>query len=432
MRILWLIDLDYQFELRHGASLRFFNLAHELIAQGHDVYFATRHKPTDDPIRKARYLEQLREERFISGHVEVEYAPRTAVRRLAQLAIHPALVNALLRASQQAVCERVETFVQTQGIDVGIVSSRALLFLVPRLRRALPLLIDWIDSMTLFWLREIRLQLGKGRLAAIPYRLRRLGETYLEERYYGRQGELNLTVSPVDKHCLDMIARRPQRNRVLMNGVRVPPSAANVAPLKHRLIFSGNMDFPPNYEGAIWFADNVLPLLRQRHPDIVFVIAGANPVPQLMARRSPNVIVTGFVDDLVVELTKSQLCVAPLVSGGGFKNKIIEAIAAGRYVAGTSRAVEFLDRTTRSHLLVGDTPAALAGHILSYLETPQRYQPALETLRHLVEAEFSWANRARELLACVRACMGDKTGNACLPPDRGLGRKKSASSSTIG
>jgi glycosyltransferase involved in cell wall biosynthesis len=431
MRILWLIDLDYQFELRHGASLRFFNLAHELIAQGHDVYFATRHKPTDDPVLKARYLEQLREERFISGHVEVEYAPRTAVRRLAQLAIHPALVNALLRRSQRPVCERIETFVQTHGIDVSIVSNRALLFLVPRLRRALPLLIDWIDSMTLFWLREIRLQLGKGRLAPIPYRLRRLGETYLEERYYGRQCELNLTVSPVDKHCLDLITRRPQRNRVLMNGVRVPP-AADVAPMKHRLIFFGNMDFPPNYEGAIWFVDHVLPLLRQRHPDIVFVIAGANPVPQLMARRSANVIVTGFVDDLAVEIAKSQLGVAPLMSGGGFKNKIIEAIAAGRYVAGTSRAVEFLDRTTRSHLLVGDTPSALAGHILSYLENPQRFQPALETLRQVVLAEFSWANRAQELLDRVHACMGDETGSARLPPDRDLGRKKSVSSSTIG
>jgi polysaccharide biosynthesis protein PslH len=414
MRILWLIDLDYQSEMRHGATLRFFNLAHELIAQGHAVYFATRHKLADDPVRKARYLERLREERFISGHVEVDYDPGTVVRRLAQLAVHPALVNALLRASQEAVCRRIEAFVKNQRIDACIVNNRALLFLVPRLRQSIPMLIDWIDSMTLFWLREIRLQLRKGRLTSMPYRLRRLVETYLEERYYGRQCELNLTVSPADKHCLDLLTRRPRRNCVLLNGVRARPAAANVAPTKHRLIFSGNMDFPPNYQAAIWFVDNVLPLLRQRRPDIVFVIAGANPVPQLMARQSANVVVTGFVDDLALEIAKSQLCVAPLVSGGGFKNKIIEAIAADRYVVGTSRAVEFLDQTARSHLLVGDTPAALAEHILSYLENPQRYQPALHTLQQLVRAEFSWANRARQLLACVRACTSGNTGNAAL------------------
>jgi glycosyltransferase involved in cell wall biosynthesis len=414
MRILWLINLEYEFEMRHGANLRFFNLAHELIAQGHDVYFATRHRLTDDPVRKARYLERLRDERFISGHVEVHYAPRTAVRRMAQLAIHPALVNALLRASQEAVWRRIEAFVKMQGIDVCIVSNRALLFLVPRLRQTIPVLIDWIDSMTLFWLREIRWQVGKGRLSAVPYWLRRLVEAYLEESYYGRQCELNLTASRVDKQCFDLVNRRPRRNSVLLNGARLERPVATVAPVKNRLIFSGNMDFPPNYEAAIWFVDHVIPLLRQRRPDIVFVIAGANPVPQLIARQSTNVVVTGFVDDLALEIAKSQLCVAPLVSGGGFKNKIIEALAADRYVACTSRAVEFLDVTARSHLLIGETPEALAGHILSYLENPQRYQPALETLRQVVRAEFSWANRAQQLLTCIHAFTSDNAGNAAL------------------
>jgi glycosyltransferase involved in cell wall biosynthesis len=421
MRLLWLIDLEYQFEMRHGASLRFFGLAHELMAQGHDVCFATRHKPEDDPILKGQYLERLREERFLSGHIEIDYAPPTPLRRLAQLAIHPALVNGLLRSSQEAVCRRIEAFVNREQIDACIVSNRALLFVVPRLGRTIPMLIDWIDSMTLFWLREIRLQLGARRLAALPYGLRRLIEDYLAERYYGAKSALNLAVSPLDKRWLDLVNRRRRHNCVLLNGVHVPHVAADVAPVKDRLIFTGNMDFPPNYEAAIWFVDHVIPLLRQRRPDIVIVIAGANPVPQLVARQGPNVVVTGRVDDLALEIARSQLCVAPLVSGGGFKNKVIEAIAANRYVVATSRAAEFLDATARSRLLIGDTPAALAEHILSYLESPERYQAALDALREVVSVEFTWANRARQLLARVRACTSDKTRMPpCSLPDQGL------------
>ena len=57
---------------------------------------------------------------------------------------------------------------------------------------------------------------------------------------------------------------------------------------------------------------------------------GANPIPALLERASKNVVVTGFVEDLNREIACSEIFVAPLVSGGGFKNKVLEAIANSR------------------------------------------------------------------------------------------------------
>ena len=88
-------------------------------------------------------------------------------------------------------------------------------------------------------------------------------------------------------------------------------------------IFSGRMDFPPNYQSALWFIDRVLPRVTAKEPAVELVIAGPNPVPGLRARSGANVRVTGYTDDLGADIAASQLYVAPMVSGSGFKNKVI-------------------------------------------------------------------------------------------------------------
>lgn len=398
MRILWIIELEYEFKLRHGANLRFFNLARELIGMGHQVYFATHRRPIDDAIEKQRYLSHLVDQQVISGHLEVAYAPPVNFRRFGQLAVSPGLANRLLRRFQEPVCALVEEFIARKSIDLCIVSSRALLFLVPAIGRTRPVFIDWIDSFVLFFLRQAGMSLKQRKFAMLPYAIRRLGEAFVDERYYGKRSRVNLVVSPVDKRCLDLVNGKPERNCALLNGVTIRDAWVDVAPLRNQLIFSGNMSFRPNCEGAIWFIDFVLPLLLRRRPDIVFVAAGANPPDELLARRSAHVRVTGFVEDLEREIAESTLYVAPLVSGGGFKNKVVEAISAGRYVVATSRAVEFLDPSVRCWLLVADTPAQMAEHILAYLENPSGYGHALRTLRRILGDTFTWERRAEEFL----------------------------------
>lgn len=412
MKILWVIDLEYACEMHHGANLRFFNLSQELIINGHEVYFVTHRKVTDDPVSKYRYLDRLVEQKTVSGHLELSYAPPTRARRLARLAAYPAFVNRFLKEFQDPPRMQLEDFLGRHHIDLCIFSNRPLMFLVESTARLCPTFIDWIDSHVLLLLREIPLSLKKGRLAGIPYLLRWLVDAYTEESYYGKRCHLNLTVSRTDKRCFDFVDGRPHQNRVLSNGVRMRSTPLSVAPIRNRLVFSGNMSYPPNYEAAIWFIDKVLPLLLKKKPDIRFVVAGANPVPQLLARNGGNVCVTGLVEDLELEIAKSELYVAPLVSGCGFKNKIVEAIAANRFVVATSRAVEFLDVDLQSYLLVADTPRAMADYVLAYLDNPSKHAPALAALRKRIGQEFTWANRAESLLQVACHYMGVKSCDA--------------------
>jgi glycosyltransferase involved in cell wall biosynthesis len=170
-----------------------------------------------------------------------------------------------------------------------------------------------------------------------------------------------------------------------------------VTKVPNRLIFSGNMDFAPNYEAALWFLDRVFPLVRQQIPEARIAIVGPNPVAELRARANDHVEITGFAPDLNQEIACSALYIAPLITGSGFKNKIAEALANGTYVVGTSTAAEFLEPGIRKLLTIVDEPAHMAEAIVRFLRDPAQYDEATTRLCDTVRERFTWGQRAAEL-----------------------------------
>jgi protein-tyrosine-phosphatase/glycosyltransferase involved in cell wall biosynthesis len=403
LRLLWIIELDYRSGMWHGANLRWFNLSRELLAGGHQVHFLVNHPPTEDASALRSYLNGLVRDQVISGYSEMTFQPPSSRGRLAGICPWPPLTNILLRRSQAAVLPAVVELVAARGVDACLLSERKLLFLLPALKRYSRVMVDWGDSFVLYQRRQIRLLLGRHDLRGLWRSLRELTSAYCLERYYGRRADANLVVSPVDKRCLDAVNRLPGRNHVLLNGLRRPPQHPAVSKVPNRVVFSGNMNFPPNYEAAIYFIDTVLPLVRKARPDAHFVVAGRNPIAELSRRASGAVTILGAVEDMHAEIAKGAVYVAPLISGGGFKNKILEAVASGTFVVASPTAVEFLDATFRDLLLVADSPRLMADHIAAVLEEPGRYAGRLESLQRQVYADFTWERRADELVRLVRA-----------------------------
>lgn len=403
LKILWAAYLDYGYGMEHGGHLRVFNLTRELILAGHEVHLAVLRKKGEDPASRAGYLEGLKRKRLITDYHELEYRHPRVLGKLARLALHPAPVNRILRGAQQPTALALREIAVREGIDLCILSDRKLLFTLSGISAVVPTVVDWVDSYVLYRAREIGLYVKGRRLGPAAKALRYMVDDFITESYYGRLGDANLVVSPVDKRCLDRVNRAARKNHVLLNGMSEKAPRSPEPKAKGRIIFTGNMDFPPNYESAIWFIDRVLPLVLKRRGDIRLVVAGANPVPELLARAGPAVEVPGFVDDIGREIAVSQLYVAPLVCGGGFKNKVIEAITSGTFVVATGMAVEFLGAGAREHVLVADSPAEMAEAVISYLDSPQSYEPRLAALQRLVREEFSWEGRMRELVSIAHS-----------------------------
>jgi len=169
--------------------------------------------------------------------------------------------------------------------------------------------------------------------------------------------------------------------------------------VKNRLIFTGNMDFSPNYTAALWFLDHVFPLVLEQVPDAQFVVAGANPTPSLRERAGSNVVVTGHCEDLNREIVRSAVYVAPMLSGGGFKNKVLEAAANRTYIVATNLAVEFLEPSVREQIEVADTAEEMAKSIVRLLREPTAYATRLSVLYDHICRTYTWSRRAEELVA---------------------------------
>ena len=399
LNFLWVIDFEHSTRAHHGGAMRYFNFAPELLAQGHTVTFVVRFTEADKEPSRA-WFEAQKQAGVFTDFVEVDWQIPRWRSRLATAALYPGWAARVLRPIYREVMARIHALLVERRASVVVVSARRFFFVIGECRQyPQPVLLDAGDSFALYHARQAHYLLQGRAWRSALRAVRPVVEEYLRERYYGRRSSLNLVVSPVDKRIFDRITGRPEKTVVILNGVRMPDHPQPIAKLPNRLIFSGNMDFAPNYEAALWFLERVFPLVRQRVPEAHIAIVGPNPVAELRAHASDHVEIPGFAADLNLEIARSALYIAPLITGSGFKNKIAEALANGTYVIGTSMAAEFLDPAIRAQLTIADEPGPMAEAIVRFLRDPTQYEERTERLRATVREQFTWGQRASELAA---------------------------------
>lgn len=145
-----------------------------------------------------------------------------------------------------------------------------------------------------------------------------------------------------------------------------PDPAAEVD--RYRIIFHGAMNYAPNVAAVTYLAREILPLVRAACPRAHLVLAGRDPARAVLALGGlDGITVTGEVDDMRSELTRSRVWVGPLWTGTGMKNKLLEAMATDLPCVVTPLAHQGLDVVSGRHLLVGTTTKQLVTHVLDVL-----------------------------------------------------------------
>lgn len=111
----------------------------------------------------------------------------------------------------------------------------------------------------------------------------------------------------------------------------------------HNLVFIGKMSYAPNILAVSNFVKNILPFIRNKIPDVTFYIVGASPGKDVLKLHDgKNVIVTGFVENINEYFNLASIIVAPMLSGAGIQNKIIQAMGSGKCVVTTPIGAEGL------------------------------------------------------------------------------------------
>jgi polysaccharide biosynthesis protein PslH len=146
------------------------------------------------------------------------------------------------------------------------------------------------------------------------------------------------------------------------NGVKRHPQPQSVVPLRDdeplKLLFVGNGAWEPNRRGMDWFAEDVLPLLQCRVPPEVTIIGS-----DWEWFRHPLCTAVGHVPSLEMYYASHHAALVPLLSGGGSRLKVAEALAKGIPVLGTTVGLEGYPLEPGVHALFADDPEDLAAQI---------------------------------------------------------------------
>ncbi|MGJ4858361.1 glycosyltransferase family 4 protein [Labrys sp. La1] len=128
------------------------------------------------------------------------------------------------------------------------------------------------------------------------------------------------------------------------------------------LVFVGSLSHEPNVEGVLWFAREVMPHLRhQAGRACRLVVAGAEPPPPILALAAQDdVEVAGFVPDIAGLYRDAALALAPLLSGGGTRIKLLEASAHGVAFVSTPAGAAGLDWPQEAGGWIAESPQAFA------------------------------------------------------------------------
>jgi glycosyltransferase involved in cell wall biosynthesis len=171
-------------------------------------------------------------------------------------------------------------------------------------------------------------------------------------------------------------------------------------------VFWGRLDFEPNVQGLQWFGREVWPHVRREVPQAAFIIVGFNPgraVRDLAAMD--GVTLVADVPDLREEVGRHSVVALPFVSGGGIKNKLLEAASMGKPIVTTRRGCGGLDLPPVPPLVVVDTPEQWQTTLRDLWANPARRADLGASARRWVVERHTWTAAADRAIAGIEQSM---------------------------
>ena len=233
----------------------------------------------------------------------------------------------------------------------------------------------------------------------------------------GRQFDTVVAVSDPDRAVFES-EYGWQHVRTIDTSVDVDYFTPSATPQRDgRIVFVGSMDWLPNEDGAKFFAHEVWPLVRRKHPHATFHIVGRNP-SAMVARLAEieGVEVVGTVPDVRPYLAEAAVVVVPLLVGGGTRIKIFEAMAMEKPVVSTALGAEGLKVDAGEHLLLADAPDEFARAVNTLLDDREMRTQIGGAARRVVCENFSAETVARQFEAICEETVSQAMATQALTP----------------
>ena len=176
------------------------------------------------------------------------------------------------------------------------------------------------------------------------------------------QADVTLVVSTMERELLQRLA--PRADVQIVATIHEPMPGPMPFSERAGILFIGGFRHPPNLDAVTWYVENVLPILREKHPGLVTTVIGSNAPSWLEHYAAPDFVVAGFVPDVSPYYLSARLSIAPLRYGAGVKGKVNLAMQYGVPVVATTIAVEGMNLTNDIDAMVADDAMAFADAVI--------------------------------------------------------------------
>lgn len=164
------------------------------------------------------------------------------------------------------------------------------------------------------------------------------------------------------------------------------------------VLFVGALAIPANQEAAIYFARDVLPLLKSKVKDVEFMIVGSQPDSRVRALDGlPGVTVVGEVEELTPYYQMASVNVVPLFTGGGIIVKTLNGLASGRPTVASHAGNSGTGARNGEHLvLVNGGAEEFSKSVERVLTDDDLWHRLARDGRAYVEHSFNWSTIIQE------------------------------------
>ena len=203
------------------------------------------------------------------------------------------------------------------------------------------------------------------------------------ERSVGASADLLVTLTGRD----EAVMRTRTAGRVARVPLALPVPEAALDPVGDgppTALFVGGFTHPPNVDAALRLLRSIWPRVHETLPEATLELVGSSPTRALREAAGEGVVVRGRVPNLEPLLNSAAAVVLPIRLGGGMRVKSIEALASGKAVVASARAVEGLDVSDGREVVLAETDE-------EFVEATVRVLEDVELRRRVGTAARAWA-----------------------------------------
>lgn len=271
-----------------------------------------------------------------------------------------------------------------------------ILNLKQEVRDGLNIYFDGIDAVSMNYRNSYLASKGLKRLI---YKLEYSRMMRGEREAYG-QIKKSILISERDRNYIVKDLKVPCSPAVVYNYAIDYGYMPQIEKESCTLVFMGKMNYKPNVDAVLHFVDNVYGRLKEAYPSLRFDIVGGSAAEEIKAlERIDGIRLCGFVDNPAELLQKASLVIAPMISGSGLQNKIVQAMYLACPVVTTQIGADGLADISGDEIIIAENDEDMYQKLLYYLkpEKAAERQRIGECARRYIQVNYSYETIRRQI-----------------------------------